>query len=115
MCECNSNYCNVDWTTYEPVITGSAVGGTYTGGWTYSPYTFKYYTCPRCFNLVTGGTKYCPNCGHDFNAPSNYTVDTLGNRGWICPKCGKVFGPHVDECEYCNTPPTITYTTTIGK
>ena len=23
-------------------------------------------------------------------------------KGWICPKCGKVFGPDVTECYYCN-------------
>lgn len=23
-------------------------------------------------------------------------------EGWVCPKCGKVYGPHVDECYDCN-------------
>ena len=24
-------------------------------------------------------------------------------RGWECPKCGRIFGPHVTECHYCNS------------
>jgi hypothetical protein len=23
------------------------------------------------------------------------------NMGWECPKCGRCFGPHVNECFYC--------------
>ena len=22
--------------------------------------------------------------------------------GWVCPKCGMVYGPHIDECAACN-------------
>lgn len=25
-----------------------------------------------------------------------------GQQGWICPKCGCVYAPHVDECRRCN-------------
>ena len=28
--------------------------------------------------------------------------------GWICPKCGKVYGPNERECPYCNGRFTIT-------
>lgn len=34
------------------------------------------------------------------------------NDGWICPKCKRVYGPHVDECRKCNTnaqSPTLVY------
>lgn len=24
------------------------------------------------------------------------------NSGWICPKCDKVYSPHVKECSHCN-------------
>lgn len=22
--------------------------------------------------------------------------------GWVCPKCGNVYGPHVSSCQHCN-------------
>lgn len=32
-------------------------------------------------------------------------------NGWICPKCGSVWGPYVMACYQCNNPPvTITGT-----
>ena len=34
----------------------------------------------------------------------------LGQRGWVCPKCGRVYNPHVTECYHCNTPPEKTST-----
>lgn len=36
-------------------------------------------------------------------------------KGWICPKCGRVYAPWVDKCQYCGgstityTPPTCPY------
>lgn len=33
------------------------------------------------------------------------------NYGWICPKCGNVYGPQVQECYKCNKN-EITYTST---
>ena len=36
-------------------------------------------------------------------------------KGWICPKCGRVYAPWIDKCQYCggstitNTPPTCPY------
>ena len=35
---------------------------------------------------------------------------TWGQQGWVCPKCGSVWAPHVDGCYKCNntTPNTIT-------
>ena len=30
-------------------------------------------------------------------------------KGWICPKCGRVYAPWVDKCQYCGGS-TITYT-----
>ena len=30
-------------------------------------------------------------------------------NGWICPKCGRVYAPWVDKCQYCGCS-TITYT-----
>lgn len=36
-------------------------------------------------------------------------------KGWICPKCGRVYAPWIDKCQYCGgstityTPPTCPY------
>ena len=35
-----------------------------------------------------------PNLGYE-------DVTPLGQTGWICPKCGGVFAPHVDYCMNC--------------
>ena len=32
---------------------------------------------------------------------TNY-IPTSNNNGWVCPRCGKVFAPTVNECFYCN-------------
>lgn len=26
----------------------------------------------------------------------------MTNLGWQCPKCNRVYAPHVDECKHCN-------------
>ena len=37
-------------------------------------------------------------------------------QGWVCPKCGRVYAPWIDKCQYCGsititcTPPTCPYT-----
>lgn len=23
--------------------------------------------------------------------------------GWVCPKCGRVYGPFIEQCFYCNS------------
>jgi len=54
-------------------------------------------------------TVICSTCGHtaDMHNPDCPPQHTwLSARplreGWVCPKCGKVYGPHVDECYDCN-------------
>ena len=35
-----------------------------------------------------------------------------GQQGWICPRCGRVYGPYVMECIHCNKEPYKTETST---
>lgn len=44
---------------------------------------------------------------------TNCLNQVLGNYGWICPKCGKVYGPNVQECYNCNKTETTYSSTTV--
>ena len=88
--------------------------------------------CPKCgkemYSSVSAGsdtargnyigTKYvCSGCGYEVKN----TIDVNGigmignfvpdypatNYGWICPKCGAVLSPSIQECPYC-TPHKVT-------
>lgn len=87
--------------------------------------------CPKCGSkhtaintmcvLTTYPEQYqykCSNCGHrwtDFKARplgpmqswpnlEYEDVTPLGQMGWICPKCGGVFAPHMNYCTNCTQP-----------
>ena len=89
--------------------------------------------CPKCgeemYSTISGGsdsvrgnyteTKHiCPKCHYEvsdnfndlvYRAPffqPDYSV-TVTNYGWICPKCGAVLSPSIQECPYC-TPHKLT-------
>lgn len=90
--------------------------------------------CPKCgkemYSSVSTGsdtargnyidTKYvCPGCGYEakntidvngIGMIGNFVPDhsvTVTNYGWICPKCGAVLSPSIQECPYC-TPYKVT-------
>lgn len=87
--------------------------------------------CPKCgqemYSIVSGGfdtvrgnyteTKHiCPKCHYgvsdNFNdlvyrAPLFQPTYTVTDYGWICPKCGAVLSPSIQECPYC-TPHKLT-------
>lgn len=43
----------------------------------------------------------------------NYKYTLVGQQGWICPRCGRVYGPNFFECPYCNN--QITEVSTTSK
>ena len=75
--------------------------------WTYNgrcdkcgkPYIYVGDVPPGGF--TKGLEPYC-TC-HQIN---NTNIDSdflnLFNKGWTCPKCGRVFSPSIIECMYCN-------------
>ena len=100
--------------------------------------------CPKCggthtaFNTMYVLTSYpeqyqyiCSDCGHrwtDYKAQSTGPIQSwpsfeyeevtpLGQMGWICPKCGRVFAPHVDYCLNCTQwkPPKVTCIDLAGE
>jgi len=85
-------------------------------------YTYGYSTTD-----TTGATTdptQCPFCDigtdgqHAWNCPlhpNNYPQHWGSQYGWICPKCGACYGPHVSECPRCNPPmPIITWKVHYG-
>ena len=87
--------------------------------------------CLRCgeemYSTVSGGsdsvrgnyteTKHiCPKCHYEvsdnfndlvYRAPFFKPDYSVTNYGWICPKCGAVLSPSIQECPYC-TPYKVT-------
>ena len=76
----------------------------------------KCMSCGTEMNSTIGGNYTCPKCGQGVNdgvyrPPTNniYGEPYLGwgQRGWICPKCGKVLAPWRAECD-CHEKMTTT-------
>lgn len=75
-------------------------------GWTY------HGLCPKCGKpyIYVGdvppggfikGQEPCCICNEN-NYNFNGNSINIFNQGWVCPRCGKVFAPHINECMYCN-------------
>lgn len=77
--------------------------------------------CCQCGNELTTG-----DCKDQLGVLCNKCITENQNRqnnqnnrwnyniyGWVCPKCGSVYGPFIFECCRCNHPIpwTVTYTT----
>ena len=58
------------------------------------------YKCIDCDNHWTEYTYM-----ETLNKPApniKYNPPKFENTGWICPKCGSVYAPHVNKCNYCS-------------
>lgn len=81
--------------------------------------------CMRCrkeMEITTGGNAYCPECHFSINdlvyRPSNYDLPMPqgfgGQKGWICPVCGRGVAPWVDFCQCQGSEMKITWGTSTG-
>jgi len=61
--------------------------------------------CHNC-GIVELGT--ADTYGLCYKCKPNSQYPTVYNPGWVCPKCGAVYGPFVHECGRCNGPMEIT-------
>jgi len=58
--------------------------------------------CGREIKSTTSSHSLCQECmnrGWESNPPK---IPIIYNPGWVCPKCGSVYGPFVNECMRCN-------------
>jgi hypothetical protein len=63
-----------------------------------------YYYCPHC-GYLEGSALHRPDCPYYSPTKQYYSFpiyDTEDEKGWICPRCNRVWGPMVYECEVCN-------------
>ena len=86
----------------------------------------------RPTNTSDGPTvEYCGRCGKLKKDINDYWVHPRGpvctcppieqwssgqfkRQGWECPKCKRVYAPHVEECEHCRPPDeSLVVTTTL--
>ncbi len=60
--------------------------------------------CACGAELTTGDLNgMCLKCFNNQNKEEYCRTDKL-RTGWMCPKCGSVWAPHVDGCDICNAP-----------
>lgn len=67
--------------------------------------------CPGCHKEM--GTAdfglYCNNCNEKSKGDGGtYGAFVPYQAGWVCPRCGSVYGPSVTECYRCSPPIKIT-------
>ena len=67
-------------------------------------YTETKHICPKCHYEVSDNFNDLVYRAPFFKPDHSVTVT---NYGWICPKCGAVLSPSIQECPYC-TPHKVT-------
>lgn len=68
-------------------------------------YVEMKYACPKCGYEVSEKSNNLPN--YVYCEPLFQPDNAVTNYGWICPKCGAVLSPSIQECPYC-TPHKVT-------
>ena len=80
--------------------------------------------CDDCFALDFSGDYPCciisEECqGYNFNVYENRMPSCplkerepviVSTQGWVCPKCGTVYGPFILSCYRCSKPMQVTCT-----
>ena len=65
-------------------------------------------TCIICGKELSSGDTMgiCSSCLEKLEHPKQMPTfkPIYYQSGWICPKCGSVYGPNVSECIRCNHP-----------
>ena len=74
-------------------------------------YTEIKHICPKCHYEVSDNFNDLVYRAPFFQPDHSVTVT---NYGWICPKCGAVLSPSIQECPYC-TPYKVTCGTNNGS
>lgn len=63
-------------------------------------YTETKHICPKCHYEITDNFNDLVYRAPFFQPDHSVTVT---NYGWICPKCGAVLSPSIQECPYCTS------------
>ena len=51
----------------------------------------------------------CTSCRNKLSSNiSLFGIDLTSQKGWECPKCGRIYAPYVPECHICNHDKPIT-------
>lgn len=66
------------------------------------------------FNQIsTGEPEDMPKSTTTWAKSNYYDNDYFAPKGWVCPKCGRVYSPNTSICFYCNDNNRVTPITNV--